>query len=151
MQEIDERIGKGCFLFVDGLEHISTHHNWVVIKQRHKEIDSCSAHGWIRMFDGKCNDGEKAMIDEVREEIGARGSLQILRNSSALVKELHGIILALQICVPRVENREEFFQEGSIRLNVIHYLHLIEENQRVEDRKCWVIQYSSQHHIFQIL
>jgi hypothetical protein len=82
---------------------------------------------------GECDNGEKAVTDKVGEQLSARGSLQILRNRSALVKELHSIILPLGVGISGIKDGKEFSEERSVRLNVIDDFHLVEEDQGIQD------------------
>lgn len=61
------------------------------------------------------------------------------------------VIFASLICIPWVEYREQFLQKRSIGLNVVDYIDLIEEYQRVQDRERGVVENARQNNVFEVL
>jgi hypothetical protein len=99
MKKVDQGVCEWCLFLVDSLEHITSHHDWIVIQQSRQDINASRAHSWIQVLDGKRYNGEQPMANKVGE---------------SLVKKLHGIILASLVRIPWVENVKKIAQEGPI-------------------------------------
>ena len=114
MQQIDERIGQGGPLLAGGPQHIAAHHDRVVVEECHEDVDARRPQRRVRVLDGKGDDREEAVGDEIGEQIGPRGGLQVLRDAGTLVEELHGILLAFCIGGAGTEDGKQFSQKLAV-------------------------------------
>lgn len=151
MEQVDQRVGKRCFLLVNGLQHVPAHHDRIVVEQRHQQVDAGCSDGRPGVLYGKRDDGEKAMADEIGVQGCTRRRLQVFCDGRALVEELHRVVFASRVGVSGIEDGKQVLQEPGIRLDVVHDLYLVVENQRVENRERRIVQYPCQHHILQVL
>lgn len=151
MEQVNKSVGKRSFLFVHGLQHVAAHHQRIMVEECDKNVDTCRPDRRRRVFHGESNHCEQTMADEVGKKIRTRCGLEVLRNRCTLVEKLHGVILAPPVGIPRVEDGEEFPEEGPVGLDMVYDIDLIKKDQRVEDREGRVVQDPGEDHILEIL
>ena len=103
------------------------------------------------MLDGKGDDLKEPMSDEVGEEIRSRRSLEILRNGCTLVQEMNSVLFALSVSVLGFEYGKQLLEKGGVTLEMLDNVDLVEEYERVENRKGRVVQDACKNNIFQVL
>src|SRR5438034_8909844 len=108
MKQIYQRIGQRYLLLVHRLQHISTHHDRVMVKQRNQNINASCSHSRIWVLHSKGDNCKQAVTDKVCKQVCAGWSLEVFRNCRALVKELDCILFLLVVCVFWVKHCEEF-------------------------------------------
>lgn len=151
VEQLNHGISEGRSLLVDGSQHIASHHHWIMVEESDQDVDPCRPHGRVRVRDSKGDDIEKAITDEVGEQVGAGGSLQILRDSSALVEKVYGVFSSFAFWALHIKDGKELLEKGGVTLEMLNDVNLVEEDDGVEDRKGRVVQDSGQDDIFQIL
>ena len=77
---------------------------------------------------------EQTVLDEVGVELRSGRCLEVLRDGTALLDEMHGTLLPLLIWLLRVEQTEELAQKGLVGLQMLHDVDLVEEDERVRKR-----------------
>ena len=74
--------------------------------------------------------------------------LDVLAHGAAILYEKHSIFLPIRIVA--LEYTEKLFQEVGILLHVRHYVHLVKEDQAVQDREGWIVEDAREDDVLQI-
>lgn len=153
MQQVDEGVCQRDLLVGKGLEHVSAHGDGVMVEQDDQDVDAGSSEGGSRVFDGECNDGKEAVVDQVCKQVAAGLGLEVLCNAHALVEELDGVFALAGFGGRGLwgEEGEEFAEEGGVGLQVLDDVDLVEEDEGVEDGEGWVVEDAGEDYVFEVL
>lgn len=150
-EKLYQCIGKRLALLKSRFEHDVPHQHRIVLNEGNQRVRACNSDGRVGVLERILDDIEKAVVDEILVHVLAGLAIQALRSGAKLLNDHDGVLFALQAGLGGAEDAKQFLHVRRVVLQPLCYIHLMVEDERVEDAKGRIVEDTRQHDVFEIL